>query len=325
MPIAGCKEPKQVVLHCHCGETFWHLMRDETSAFEQIYGIQIVLHPILPSKTDQPAAENESTQTRRTSIPWRNRPKVRDALDPSEVTLDPVVSHLISSFSRDGRGDLFLTDSILQIERLEDSSLVTHRYPICYLSMGMLVPLGNPLKIRSVKDIFDKKLKVGIMAPSKDGMGLTALELLTADAGDVSEEIRETLIRMYDRQAELLDALEKGEVSAVLAWDAIRTDDYLKRKYADEYAELYKKQIVRAKRANTVDVINGVLDDMFDTILVDKKFAERVELTGQTRTVEVPLISLGCSLHDRHNRRFADFLISPQGREIMRKHGFVTK
>lgn len=324
--ISGCKKPEPVVLYFYCGPAFWHLMREETAAFRQVYGVQVVMLPIQPSKAEEPEPSHRAPAL------WRSRPKIRSSSDPSQVMLDIRISHLISSLNDEGHKDLFLTDSVLQIDALKDSSLISRQYPFCYLKMVLLVPKGNPLKIESVRGLLEKRMKLGMMDPSIDGMGMTALEIISNTSPGISEDeaLWETLVRQYDRQENLLNALENGEIDAAMVWNGTNLNDYLLRKYGMEYADHFKDPIDKAKKRNDLEELNAVLGEMYHALLSEKSFAETVDLAitdtgGELRTVEISLISLSSSLHDLHNRRFADFLISPQGRRIMLKHGFLPK
>lgn len=331
----GCRKPEPVVLHCYCGEIFWNLMQEETLAFHRVYGVQIVLLPILPPKTEEAAKSSRPTSSQHAPIPWRSRPKIRSGLKPDAVELDPGVSQLISSLNADGRADMYLTDAMLQIGRLEDSSMIAHRYPFCYLSMSLLVAKGNPKNIKTVAGLFAQKARLGIMDSDKDGMGMTALETIAIITADIPEETVKSQLQQFSRHAELLEALETGSVDAVLVWNSLRPADYLLKKYAPEYAEnLFKDPIEKAKKYNSVEPMNRVLEEMFAAILAEKEFTDRVELTAndedregieESRTIEISLVTLGRTLHDGHCRRFADFLISPEGRAIMRRHGFAPK
>lgn len=54
------------------------------------------------------------------------------------------------------------------------------------------------------------------------------------------------------------------------------------------------------------------------------EFAETVELPeAERQTLRQPLIALSLAENHGFCRRFADFLLSPKGREILKKHGFV--
>ena len=53
------------------------------------------------------------------------------------------------------------------------------------------------------------------------------------------------------------------------------------------------------------------------------EFAESVELPeSERRAVQQPLLALSMADNQGYGKRFADFLISPKGREILKKHGF---
>ncbi len=298
-------------------------MQDETAGFTQVYGVPIVLRPIQVRQITKP----EPGPPRRGSAPWRSRPKTHLPMDASQVTLASPISHLITSLNTDGRGDLYLTDSSLQIEALENSALVAHRYPCTYLTTSLLVAKGNPLQIESVKSLLDKRLTLGIVDPSVDGAGMAALAVIKRVAPDMPEDLRDALIQSFDSTEDLLEALEGGEVDAAFIWKNTNPNDWLIQKYDMEYAERFLHRIEEAKKRNDVAALNAVLEEIASAIQVEKAFAEFVELPAEEegRTIDIALISLSSSLYDHYNHRFADFLISPQGKKIMRKHGFMPK
>ncbi len=319
--ILGCKKPEPIVLYCHCSPVFWNLMQEECAAFTQVYGNRIVMLPVLPQK--MPVLES----SRRAPALWRSRPQMRLPMEASQVVLEPSISHLISALSTDGRGDLFLTDSALQVESLENAALIAHRYPCCYLTLVLLVPKGNPRQIESVRGVLEKRLRLGIVDPGSDGSGLAALDIVSKTSPDLTEDLFESLICPFDRVEELLEALESGNIEAALAWNCTSPNRWLVEKYDMEYAKRFTKRIDDAKQRNDVNALNEVLDEIANAILSEKAFTETIELhgAGEQRSIEVALLSLSSSRHDRYSRRFADFLISPQGRKIMKKYGFVPK
>ncbi len=356
MSLIGCKSPEPVTLYLHCSPVFWNLMQEEAAAFQLIYGNRIVLLPIQIQQMEEP---KPAEATGRRPAPWRSRPVQRPPTKASDVVLAPAISHLISTLREDGRGDMYFTDSALQIQALNDAALVSYQYPCCYLTMVLLVPQGNPLKIESVQGMVKDRRRLGILNPAIDGSGLNALDIISkastgmpddldssrlkipetsdeqalnreASKGGVSGksnayDTRDTLCRSFDRLAELLEALESGEIEAALVWNGTDVRGWLWKKYGMTYASRFTARIEDAKQRNDFEALNDVLNEMHEAIWAEKAFTETVTLTEEQHPVEISLISLSSSLHDRYNRRFADFLISSQGRKILKKYGFVPR
>lgn len=285
--LAGCskKEPPTVIFYCT--ETFRPAMREAALVFQSTYEVRMVLLPVrrpAPSTEETPetpAATSESA--RATPAPWRHRPQSKSALDPSEILLDREILEVITSFEKGRLGNMFLTDSVLEQEELKKSAQVLHEYPFCQLTLTLFVAKGNPLSVDGLKSFLDRKLRLGITEPSKDGMGLEALKTLSGYATFVSDNLLQEGVRTFDRQEDLLRALEHDEVDGILAWDAVGHR-------AGELAEA----VPPADSEKQVDVVQS-------------------------------LYGLRIAEQDGPTKRFADFLLSNQGRRILRKHGFVPR
>jgi len=338
---AGCRRTEPAILVFYCNETFWQVMQEETEAFQQIYGVYTELIPISPPKqTESVESESSSTEilgSHKVSVPWKNKPQTQSPLQTGNPVLDPDISSLITTLSSNGNGDIYLTDSPLEISQLGSLLLPAHEYPFCFLTMTMLVPKDNPMQIHSVRDVFEKKLRLGITNPSKDGLGIAALDIISKSPFGDSQQLLEELVHQFDYQYELLRALEDNEIDAALIWDATDIKVYLAARYSAEYYEKYKARFDKAKQKWNVNEITKLINEMFEELYEEKEFAERISLeksldkssengsNDEHRVILVSLISLNTTFHDAQVHRFADFLISKQGREIMRKHGFVPK
>jgi ABC-type molybdate transport system substrate-binding protein len=343
----GCWSAKEpVVLNLYCSETFWHVMQEETQAFQQIYGIQTVLIPIsLPEQSDSPQSEPQSSGTStQTPLQRKNRSKNQNYSYSKQIVLDPAIASLIEELSNNRYGDIYLTDSTLEIDQLRSFLLATHEYPFCFLSMTLCVPKGNPQQIYSVHDVFEKQLQLGITRPSKDGSGLAACDILSGYSDDPKKiRIQNELVQQFESQYDLIEALENEEVDAALVWNTANLKTYLHTKYADEYYKRYEKRFDNAKQQWNIDEIAKLIEEMNKELYAEKDFAEKIILSGTSlsdkkseeqsetqtepvrkehRVIQVALISLN-TLHDKHVRRFSDFLISNQGKKILKKHGFT--
>lgn len=310
--LSGCGKKETPIIYFYCCELYWEAMWEETQLFKGLYNVDVVMIPILPYPTKEKqveeteplkktSTEEETTTLRRIPAPWRSRPKVRRFLSRDQLVLDHRLSGLISSLADNQQyGDLYLSDSFEQLEELRNLSLASHEYPFCYLTMVLLVAAGNPHDIDSTDSVLDKKLRLGIASPSCSGMGSTAWKIIskTETAMSVRESAQERLqesIFVYDHYPELLAALERGELDAVLAWDVLV-------RQAEEFASVVH---LRTEHPS----------DHSDFEQVDKEH----------HVIRQALISLRISNEEGYGRRFADFLISTQGQAVLKKHGFTPK
>ena len=277
----GCiGKPAPPVLRIFCCEAYWDVIGDEAAMFATVYGTRIRRVPIfVPEKEEVVPKESETEPKRRSPAPWRSRPSERRTLAPGRTVVDARITELIRSLSiRTVHGDLYLTDSPKQVEMLLEGAAVTTEYPIGALALTLLVAKDNPLRIDSVKSLFDANRRLGIIDPSLDGMGEAAFRVVSKYLRTASGRSDER-ITPFDQHAKLLAALQNEEVDAVLVWEplALKAADY----------------------------------------------AEVVELPMEERqAIPQQLIALSMANNQGYGKRFADFLISPKGREILKNHGF---
>lgn len=342
-PWFGCKKKETPVIYFYCSELFWAVMFEEARQFDGIYGVKTVLIPILPqspslskggedddlpSKRPQTIIElpddDSKAQTIRQTMSWRGRPKYQRFLLPDQLILDHRLSGLIASFADEQQyGDLYLSDSPEQLEELRNQSLASHEYPFCYLTMVMPVAIGNPHDLQSVDMTLRKQLRLGIAAPSLYGMGSTAWDIIVKtpfaleNQGQIENVLQEIIIP-FDNHHQLLQALEHGEVDAVLIWDVLidRTRDFA------TIVHIGRQPVEHTLDANLNSEIESSAEDGPD---LEAKSETRYDLTSEHRAVPQLLVSLRVSDEPGFGRRFADFLISTQGQAVLRKHGFIPK
>ena len=279
----GCGKKPEPTLQIFCCETYWNVMREVGGRFASVYGVHVQLIPVFVPDSEPPLPQEPERETRRRSpTPWRMRPTERRALAPSRMEPDGRIGELIATISdRTRYGDIYLTDSPKQAEMLHEGAAVAREYPFCVLTLTLLVAKDNPYRIDSVRSLLDADCRLGIGDPSLDGMGETALRLLSrylrvGDGGRHDERIT-----LFDRHDKLLTALENREVDAVLVWEPL--------------------------------------------VLGTAGFADVIELPAEERqVVRQPLLALSMASNQAYGKRFADFLLSPRGREILKKNGFAV-
>jgi ABC-type molybdate transport system substrate-binding protein len=138
------------------------------------------------------------------------------------------------------------------------------------------------------------------------------------------------LVQLYERQYDLLEALEQRQIDAALVWNATSQRNFLLVKYADEYNTdpRFVGYLREAERQRNQNAMRLVLREMSETLFEERRFAEEVALTenpDERLVVAARLIVLSSTSNHGFSKRFADFIRSNQGREILRRFGFVAQ
>ncbi|MDR0869422.1 MAG: substrate-binding domain-containing protein [Planctomycetaceae bacterium] len=327
---AGCKKQEPVVLRLYCSDVFREVIKEETRVFQKVYGIQVEMLPVRPPKIKEEDKQEESAAAPRRRAPalWHSRPDA-GAAEPSKTSnavaeIAPEIEGVIQSIPQQGFADMYLSDSVPEMERVRTMMLTTREYPVCLIQLGLLVPLGNPQNIASLQDVIEKKLQLGTMDASKDGMGAAAQRVIALIPAAVAaaEEIH-SRVHSFEEHDDLLAALEGRQIDAAVVWSTINVRTFLVKKYYEEYRQRFNAPIANALKRDNVEEFRAEGLVLYSTLLREKQFSEFIPFQDEERYVlNIPLLSLSTALHDGQTRRFADFLISPIGQDIFRKHGF---
>jgi ABC-type molybdate transport system substrate-binding protein len=329
--IAGCGTRATPQLYIYCNETFWYVMQEQALLFNNIYGFQVILIPIRAEQVASVAEEPVEIGTdRRGPVPWRNmlgEPSVAE-IPQVYVHINPDIARQLERIAEEHFGDLFLSDSQRQLEQLRRTALSTNEYLVCYLTLTMFVPKGNPHHFRSIKDVLETNRKLGIVDPSLDGLGETSWQVLSKIVSGGESAIPREFVRLYERQYDLLEALEQGHIDAALVWDATSQATFLLVKYAEEYNAENRELIRQAERKKDKEELRIILQEMYNFLVETKSFAEAITLTensDERAVVAIRLVALSSTRNYGYCERFADFMRSQQGREAFRRFGFVTR
>jgi ABC-type molybdate transport system substrate-binding protein len=309
-------------------------MQEEAIFFNKIYGFPVILIPVRAERTARKTeASIEIGAERRSRSPWRAMPRspqddstVVSAAPNSQINSD--IEQQLERIAEYQFGDLFLTDSQKHLDKIRNTALSTHEYPVCYLTLTMLVPKGNPHQFQSVRDVLDTNQKLGIVSPSFDGLGESSWKVLGKIIPGGESEIPMELVQTFERQYDLLEALELGNIEAALVWDATSQINFLLVKYSEQYNTMFAKFIRDAERKKDVEMIRHLLQIMHKTVVEEKSFAEEVSLIDnpdERCVVAARLVALSSAFNFGFCERFADFMCSPQGKEVFQRFGFVTK
>jgi len=257
----------------------------------------------------------------------RTSPEIAAA---ARTQIHPEISLLINRIAEESFGDLLLSDSQRHLEKLQETALTAAEFPVCYLTLTMLVPTENPHQLRSVKDVLDSNRRLGIIDPSLDGLGEASWEVLSKIVPGGESAIPMGLVQLYERQYDLLEALEQGRIDAALVWNAASQMTFLLVKYADEYNADpdFEPHLREAERRRDWEGLHARLQEMRKILFEEKSFADEVPLTenpDERKVVAVRLVVLSSTTNFGYSKRFADFMRSNQGKEILRRFGFVAE
>jgi len=332
--FTGCTSKKDARLYIYCNETFWYVMQEESLFFNKIYGSQVYLIPLRAERTaDKTESPAEIGIDRRSPIPWLNMTADETVPDTTRTApirtaqINPDIERQIRRIFETHFGDLFLSDSPKHLEAVRNTALSAKEYPVCYLTLSMLVPSGNPLQFRSVKDVLDTNHILGIVDPSFDGLGEASWQVLRKIVPGGESDIPMHLVRVFERQYDLMEALELGRIDAALVWNSTSQVSFLLTKYSEEYNTANEKIIREADRSKDTERLRAVLQAMYQDLVETQRFAEEVELTenpDERHITAIWLVALSSSDNHGHCKRFADFMRSNQGKEILRRFGFVV-
>lgn len=331
--LFGCGPRENPRLYIYCNETFWYVMQEEALFFNKIYGFQVILIPIRAPRTSEATRESvEIDNNRQPAAQWRSMPTKQATepihdLDP-RTAINAAIEAQIRRIEEESFGDIFLSDSQQHHDKLQKFALSANEFPICYLTLTMLVPKGNPQHFRSVKEVLEANRKLGIVDPSVDGLGESSWKVLSKIVPGGETAIPRELVRIYERQYDLLEAVEQGDIDAAIVWNATSLTNFLLVKYADTYNTENEKIIREAEREKNYETLRTILQTMYKHIVETKSFAEEVPLTenpDERCIIAVRLVALGTTSRYGYCERFADFMRSRQGKDILRRFGFVAE
>jgi len=330
----GCGKRQTPTLYIYCNETFWYVLQEEAIVFNRVYGYRVFLIPLrVPRTSDETEEALEVNGGLGSPAPWQSMQRMRTPSERAETAraqIHPEIERQINRIAEESFGDLLLSDSQRHLAKLQETALTAAEFPVCYLTLTMLVPIGNPHQLRSIKDLLDSNRRLGIVDPSLDGLGESSWTVLSRIVPGGEAAIPMELVQLYERQHDLLEALEQGTIDAALVWNAASQMTFLLVKYAEEYNadQRFTSYLREAERQRNWETLQATLQEMRSILFEEKSFAEEVPLTenpDERQVVAVRLVALSSTTNFGYSKRFADFMRSHQGKEIFRRFGFVAE
>jgi molybdate transport system substrate-binding protein len=135
----------------------------------------------------------------------------------------PITLHLggsgimLSQIRLTGLGDLYIPGSPDYMAKARELDLIDGEDTnLAYLIPAILVPRGNPKKIKTLQDLTRNDVRIGIADPASVCVGLYAVEILLENG--IEEQVRPNLRGMVESCAKTAAMLPLGTVDAVLGW-----------------------------------------------------------------------------------------------------------
>ena len=129
---------------------------------------------------------------------------------------------MLSQIRLTGLGDLYIPGSPDYMAKAKEFNLIDgEETRLAYLVPAILVAKGNPKQIKTLQDLADKDVRVGIANPGSVCVGLYAVEILYANK--LEKQIRPNLRGQVESCAKTAAMLPLGTVDAVLGWREFAT------------------------------------------------------------------------------------------------------
>ena len=127
---------------------------------------------------------------------------------------------LLNEIEKSKRGDVFSSGAEYILDDAEDQGLIIKgsRKSLGYRKSVIIVPVGNPAKITSLRDLCNKNVKIGIAV---DGCLKGVWDDIASKAG-LTDQIRQNITHHADACGSLMGLIHSGRVDAIFGWNAFQ-------------------------------------------------------------------------------------------------------
>jgi accessory colonization factor AcfC len=154
-------------------------------------------------------------------------PPLRDAIaifeKDSKVKCDLRIGKpedLLNEIAKSKKGDVFSSGAEYILDDAEDRGLIikVSRKSLGYRRSVIIVPLGNPAKIASLKDLCRKDIHIGIAV---EGCLKGVWDDVASKAG-LTDQIRRNITHHADACGSLMSLIHSDKVDAIFGWNAFK-------------------------------------------------------------------------------------------------------
>ena len=128
--------------------------------------------------------------------------------------------NLISEIAESRKGDILTCGAEFILDEAQEIGLIFGytRKSVGFRRSAILVPMGNPEKIKSISDLTQEGVKVGI---STSGCLLGVWDDISSKAG-LTDQIRRNITDFADGCGAVMALINQNKVDAVFGWDAFK-------------------------------------------------------------------------------------------------------
>ncbi|MCL2306618.1 MAG: substrate-binding domain-containing protein [Planctomycetaceae bacterium] len=221
--VAGCGRKTPVALSLYCSVSHLPVTEELAKTFQQVYGVVVVCIP-TDDATHPVFTEWENKGPKKKN---KNRFEIqrKEILDSEEIRhlknwIETARYRDFSQYLSDnGDGDLYLCDSLVEVQQLEEFEILQKARPLAYLTPVLLV---HPEKgdFRSVEDVIKSPETLGIVRREINGLGRETARFLQKirEKDAVLQGAGKTAV--FDNETLLLQAWKENQIAAVICWDS---------------------------------------------------------------------------------------------------------
>ncbi len=195
-------------------------------------------------------------------------------------------SSLVARMLDGARPDVFIAAGDTEVNPLRQADLVSLQQDVCFITLGIITPQGNPAGLTSLQDLTAHSTRTVAIAPADTSIGCYARELLKEEG--LWESIEGKVI-VPSLSSEVLDLVAEGEADVCLAYGAAL------RQKANDAGQYLRSKLELVK-----------------------------DLTAEYCVkIPCPAVSLVDCAHPETAAEFIDFLTSEDAQEVLARHGFL--
>ena len=127
---------------------------------------------------------------------------------------------LLNEIAKFKKGDVFSSGAEYILDDAEDRGLIINgsRKSLGYRRSVIIVPIGNPAKIASLKDLCRKDVRIGIAV---EGCLKGVWDDIASKAG-LTDQIRRNITHHADACGSLMSLIHSDKVDAIFGWNAFQ-------------------------------------------------------------------------------------------------------
>lgn len=129
-------------------------------------------------------------------------------------------SNLLAVISASKTGDVFSSGAEYILDDAEESGVIDRgsRRSLGFRRSAIIVPIGNPAKIRAIDDLCREKVRIGIAV---DGCLKGVWDDIASKAG-LTDQIRRNITHHADACGSLMSLIHQEAVDAIFGWNAFQ-------------------------------------------------------------------------------------------------------